>query len=76
MHKFFTLQSIACLALGAAILAGCATFPEKQEKATSPLTAGYVHELRLKNLTNQTDIPLLHEEVYYTLVHIPENLTL
>ena len=46
MHnKFFTLQSTACLALGAAILAGCvggATFPEKQEKATSPLTAGNV----------------------------------
>ena len=48
MHnKFFTLQSIACLALGAAILAGCATFPEKQKKSTSPLTAGNV-TLQLK----------------------------
>ncbi len=50
MHKFFTLQSIPCLALSAAILAGCATyseFPEKQEKATSPLTAGNV-TLQLK----------------------------
>lgn len=28
--------------MSAAILAGCATFPEKQEKATSPLTAGNV----------------------------------
>ena len=51
MHnKLFTLQSIACLALGAALLAGCvggATFPEEQEKATSPLTAGNV-TLQLK----------------------------
>ena len=44
--------------------------------AVDALRAGYVHELRLKNLTNQTGIPLLHEEVYYTLVHIPENLAL
>ena len=42
--------------------------------AVDSLRAGYVHELRLKNLTNQSGVPLLHEEIYYTLVHIPENL--
>ena len=43
MHnKLFSFHFIPCLALAAALLAGCATFPEKQEKATSPLTAGNV----------------------------------
>jgi hypothetical protein len=40
------------------------------------LRAGYVHEFKLTNLANQDGVPLLHEEVYYTLVNIPENLTL
>ena len=39
--------------------------------AVHPLRAGFVHELRLKNLANQNGIPLLHEEIYYTLVNIP-----
>ena len=48
MHnKLFSFHFVPCLTLSAAILAGCATFPEKQEKATSPLTAGNV-TLRLK----------------------------
>lgn len=50
-NKLFSFQSVACLALGAALLAGCviggATFPEEQEKATSLLTAGNV-TLQLK----------------------------
>ena len=40
------------------------------------LRAGYVHELHLKNLTNQNGVPLLHEEIYYTLINIPKNLAL
>lgn len=38
--------------------------------------AGYVHELHLSNLTNQRGTPLLHEELYYTLVNIPKPLSL
>ena len=40
------------------------------------LRAGYVHEFKLTNLANQDGVPLLHEELYYTLVNIPKNLTL
>ena len=40
------------------------------------LRAGYVHEFKLQNLANQDGVPLLHEELYYTLVNIPKNLTL
>lgn len=40
------------------------------------LRAGYVHELKLSNHLSQAGTPLLHEEVYYTLVNIPKNLTL
>ena len=44
--------------------------------AVDALRAGYVHELRIKNLTNQNGVPLLHEEIYYTLVNIPKKLAL
>ncbi|MCS1410605.1 MAG: hypothetical protein M2R45_03800 [Verrucomicrobia subdivision 3 bacterium] len=40
------------------------------------LRAGYVHELKLKNLANQTGVPLLHQELFYTLVNIPKKLAL
>ncbi len=42
----------------------------------TPLRAGYVHELKLSHLKNAQGIALLHEEIYYTLVNIPENLAL
>ncbi len=40
------------------------------------LRAGYVHEFKLQNLADQDGTALLHEELYYTLVNIPKNLTL
>ena len=33
--------------------------------------AGYVHELKVKGLTNRDGEPLLHPDAYYTLINIP-----
>ena len=51
MHsKFFTLQSTACLALGAALLAGCAT----PAKRMSRVSLGMTKEQVIQNLGNPT----------------------
>lgn len=44
-----------CLAVGA-LFAGCATFPEKQEKANSPLTAGNVSLTLKKGVTTKAEV--------------------
>ena len=36
------------------------------------LRAGYVHELHIEGVQNQSQQPLLHGEAYYTLVRIPK----
>jgi azurin/glucose/arabinose dehydrogenase len=40
--------------------------------AVDSLRAGYIHEVRLNNVTSASDVPLLHEVGYYTLNRIPE----
>jgi glucose/arabinose dehydrogenase len=37
-----------------------------------PIRAGYVHELHLDGVRNQTGAALLHKRAFYTLVEIPE----
>ena len=37
----------------------------------SGLRAGYIHEIKLADITSQANIPLLHDTAYYTLTHIP-----
>jgi outer membrane protein assembly factor BamE (lipoprotein component of BamABCDE complex) len=50
-----TMNAIKCLGLGV-LLAGCATFPEKQEKANSPLTAGNVTLTLKKGVTTKVEV--------------------
>ena len=50
-----TKYMITCLTLSL-LLCGCATFPEKQEKANSPLTAGNVTLTIKKGRTNKAEI--------------------
>jgi hypothetical protein len=35
------------------------------------LRAGYVHELHIEGLSEQSGLPLLHGEAYYTLIRVP-----
>ncbi|HJO05083.1 MAG TPA: hypothetical protein QGG47_14040 [Acidobacteriota bacterium] len=37
-----------------------------------PIRAGYVHELHLDGVRNQSGVALLHRRAFYTLVEIPE----
>lgn len=37
----------------------------------SKLRAGYVHELHIEGLSDQSGTPLLHGEAYYTLIRVP-----
>ncbi len=49
------INTTKCLALGV-LLAGCATFPEKQEQANSPLTAGNVTLTLKKGVTTKAEV--------------------
>ncbi len=40
--------------------------------AADSLRAGYVHEVRLRDFTSASGVPLLHDVGYYTLNRIPE----
>lgn len=40
--------------------------------AADSLRPGYIHELRLKEMTSESGVPLLHKVGYYTLNRIPE----
>jgi hypothetical protein len=51
--RLFLLLALGCSSL---ILTGCATFPEKQEPASSPLTAGNVSLTLKKGATTKAEV--------------------